>query len=89
MRTPANGNSIQIANRERQRGTEPLHRRAGYAKATLNTTTEFLKPRSGVHDVAVEDNRTFDVADLSDNHRIEMQTSANAWRDAELAFELP
>src|SRR6476660_6547900 len=89
VRTSANWQPPQIANLHRQSGPKLLHRRAGCEKATLNTTTEFLKPRSGVHDITVEDNCTLDVADLSDNHRTEMQTSANARHDAELAFELP
>src|SRR5471032_3168568 len=89
VRTSANWKPPQIANLHRQGGPKLLHRRAGCEKATLNTTTEFLKPRSGVHDITVKDNCTLDVADLSDNHRTEMQTSANARHDAELAFELP
>ena len=89
VRTSANWKPPQIANLHRQRGPELLHRRAGCEKAALNTATEFLKSRSRVHDITVEDNCTLDVADLSDNHRTEMQTSANARHDAELAFEWP
>src|SRR5262249_40449460 len=34
-----------------------------------------------------ENNRAFDVADLADDHRSEMQASANPWNGRELPFE--
>src|SRR5882757_4390680 len=50
VRTSANGKPSQIANRKRQRGTEPLHRRAGSQKTAFNFAAEFLQPRSRIHD---------------------------------------
>src|ERR1700681_729298 len=54
VRTSANWKPPQIANLHRQGGPKLLHRRAGCEKAPLNTTTEFLKPRGGVHDITVK-----------------------------------
>jgi hypothetical protein len=77
VRTSANWKPPKIAKLHRQGGPKLLHRRVGREKATLNTTTKFLKPRSRVHDVAVEDDGALDVTDLADDYRSEMQTSAN------------
>jgi hypothetical protein len=62
------GSRLKIAKLHRQGGPKLLHRRVGRQKATHNTTTKFLKPRSRVHDVAVEDDGALDVTDLADDY---------------------
>jgi hypothetical protein len=88
VHSSANWNLPEIANLHRQGRAKLLHRHAGCEKAALNATTEFLKPRSHIHDVAVKNDGAFDVADLADDHRSEMQTSAYPGCDAELTLKL-
>ena len=88
VRSSANWKPPQIANLYRQGGPKLFHRRAGCEKATLNTATEFLKARSRVHDIAVEDDGALDVTDLANDHRSEMQTSANPGYGSKLTLKL-
>jgi hypothetical protein len=70
--TTANWKPPQITNLHRQGGPKLLHGRARCEKTALNAAAEFLKSRSRVHDIAVEDDRALYVADLADDHRSKM-----------------
>jgi hypothetical protein len=57
--------------------TETAPSLRGMRESHPQHATEFLKARSRVHDVAVEDDGVLDVTDLAYDHRSEMPTSAN------------
>ena len=64
-----NGKMTECADREWRSRGKAIHRRLRCDKTALYTTTELFQPRGGVHDVAIEDDRAFDVADFADDHR--------------------
>src|ERR1700744_1780784 len=72
-------------------GSRPKSRIAnggGGVNRPIALAAEFLEPCRGIHDVAVEHDGAFDVADFANNDRTEMQAAANPRADAELALQL-
>jgi hypothetical protein len=63
IRASANWKPPQITNLHWQGGPKLLHGRARCEKTALNAAAEFLKSRSRVHDIVVEDDRAlYDVS---------------------------
>jgi len=70
--------SRPVANRKRRRCAEPGPSPARTREAAIHVAAEFFEPRRGIHDIAIEDDGAFDVADLADNHRPRNAGSANS-----------